>query len=97
MPVGLVATLRLAGKMPASPTGWKPEDESYSLDTLLWRYGEMFTADEQQNIIDADAMLDEIKAALDMLGIDSDFGFTPTFNRSRETPRSLQEYLESHS
>ena len=81
----------------ARPTGWKPEDESYSLDTLLWRYGEMFTADEQQNIIDADAMLDEIKAALDMLGIDADFGFTPTFNRSRETPRSLQEYLESHS
>lgn len=71
--------------------------ESYSLDTLVWRYGEMFTEEEQQNIVEADNLLDEIKAALDEMGIEADFAFIPTFNTQREKPRSLQEYLGDNS
>lgn len=53
--------------------------DSYSLDTLLWRFDGIYSEEEQEQILDADHAIDQIRDALETLGIQMDTAFTPAF------------------
>lgn len=64
-----------------------PMVTSYSLDSLLWRYGDAFTASEQESINAIQDLLDNAQATLAALGIDMDTEFSPNL---AEEPRQTQ-------